>query len=77
MEPIFRSEVWDHMVLPMSESNEEAVCKSMASGCEAALQAYPTSLAEDIRVASSTGTKLKVALGIRMVNSAILLVSYG
>jgi hypothetical protein len=68
MEPIFRNEVWEHMLLPVSEANEEAVCKSMAAGCEGALQAYPTSLADDINALDScTDAKVRVALQIRMV----------
>eukprot|EP00892_Ulva_mutabilis_P002294 jgi/Ulvmu1/12065/UM083_0078.1 len=68
LESIFRNEAWGHMMEPVSEENEAAVCDSMVAGCEAALAAFPTTLAEDIRaldeLADDTSARA-VALRVR------------
>lgn len=49
LESIFRNEAWGHMMEPVSEENEAAVCESMAAGCEEALATFTASLAADLR----------------------------
>lgn len=42
LEPVFRREVWDFVSLPVSKSNERAVCDYLVGACEDALDAYGT-----------------------------------
>jgi [ribulose-bisphosphate carboxylase]/[fructose-bisphosphate aldolase]-lysine N-methyltransferase len=71
MEAIFRGEVWDFMRDPVSAANEEAVCTSMAAGCDAALEGYGTTLAEDIKALDTCDgaeeLERYIALRVRMV----------
>jgi [ribulose-bisphosphate carboxylase]-lysine N-methyltransferase len=34
LEALFRNNVWEFMLLPVSEENERAVCLSMIDGCK-------------------------------------------
>lgn len=73
MEAIFRNEAWGHMMVPVSRENEENVCTSMAGGCEQAVAAYPTTLADDIRALDAcTDARQRLALNIRMVRRWML-----
>eukprot|EP00898_Chlorokybus_atmophyticus_P003486 jgi/Chlat1/4138/Chrsp269S00809 len=47
LEPLFRSVAWQHVIDPVSEINEAAVCDGMIEGCTQALAAYPNSIEED------------------------------
>lgn len=40
LEAIFRSEIEEHLLDPISKSNENSVCETMISGCQEALQRY-------------------------------------
>lgn len=42
LESIFRKPVWDHLELPVSQSNEEFICKVIRKACESALSAHQT-----------------------------------
>lgn len=33
LEALFRNEVWDFMLQPVSQGNEDALCQSMIAGC--------------------------------------------
>lgn len=35
LEPLFRDELWSHLLLPVSQLNEGAMCDSMIEGIEA------------------------------------------
>ena len=71
MEAIFRGEAWDFMLNPVSEGNENAICASMASGCDAALAAYETSFADDIKALDACDAQQEperyIALQVRRV----------
>lgn len=73
MEPVFRGDVWDFMLKPVSKENEQAMCESMVAGCEAAMAGYSTSLADDLQeqAAMSPGDDpaKALALRIRMVST--------
>ena len=69
MESIFRNEAWGHMLEPVSQDNEAAVCESMVAGCEAALSAFTTSLAEDIRALDELGGVMSArAVALRVLS---------
>lgn len=51
MESIFRNEAWDHMLEPLSETNESMICETMVEGCKDALKPY-----RSISVSLSDGT---------------------
>lgn len=40
LEPVFRGEVWDFMMEPVSKANERAMCETAISACEARLEGY-------------------------------------
>ena len=71
MEAIFRGEAWDFMLNPVSEGNENAICASMASGCDAALVAYETSFADDLKALDACDAQQEperyIALKVRRV----------
>lgn len=51
LEAIFRGEVKEHLLDPVSKSNENSVCETMIAGCQEALQRYksiPTSSSNPI-----------------------------
>ena len=52
LEALFRNSVWDHLQLPISQENEEAVCDMILEGCNSALSGYPTSINE-VRISLS------------------------
>jgi [ribulose-bisphosphate carboxylase]-lysine N-methyltransferase len=68
LEAIFRNEVWEHMQQPVSEENEDAVCRSIVDGCIAVLAAYPTSIDEDITAlgAAAPGSRAAAAAAVRL-----------
>ncbi|KAL4444028.1 hypothetical protein ABPG75_011765 [Micractinium tetrahymenae] len=55
LESIFRSEVWEHMQLPVTEDNERACYQQLIDGCSAALAGYPTTIDEDLALLNSGG----------------------
>lgn len=71
MESVFRQEAWGFMQDPVSEENEKAMCESIVAGCEAAVAAYPTSLADDLGLQASMKaadtSPRALALRVRMV----------
>ncbi|KAG7667185.1 putative [Fructose-bisphosphate aldolase]-lysine N-methyltransferase, chloroplastic [Nannochloris sp. 'desiccata'] len=68
LEAIFRNEVWEHMQQPVSEENEDAVCRSIVDGCIAVLGAYPTSIEEDLTAlgAAAPGSRAAAAVAVRL-----------
>lgn len=50
LEALFRNEAWNHLSLPVSRENEEAVCTSMLDGLRAALAEYRTTIEEDLDI---------------------------
>lgn len=40
LEGVFRSDIWEHMSLPVSEENEKAVCDLVIGACEDGLERY-------------------------------------
>ncbi|MEW5304886.1 MAG: hypothetical protein WDW36_007463 [Sanguina aurantia] len=48
LETIFRDNVWEQLVLPVSEANEGGVCASIVEGAGEALSAYPSSIDQDM-----------------------------
>jgi len=40
LEALFRSEIEDHLLYPLSEENESDACDTMINGCQDALKAY-------------------------------------
>lgn len=40
LEAVFRKDIWEHMGLPVSAKNEEAVCATVIGACEDALEGY-------------------------------------
>ena len=75
MEAIFRDEAWEHMNQPVSVENETAVCENMIEGLRAAVQAYPTSLADDLKAADSAdvvpGTPADIGMRVRTVRAPV------
>ena len=73
MEAIFRGEVWGFMQDPVSKDNEQAVCTSMQAGCDAALEAYSTTLAQDIKALDACDAEAEpekhIALRVRLVRN--------
>lgn len=60
------------MMEPVSMENEASVCESMVAGCEAALDAFTASLADDLRALGELGQDTSaraVALRVRSVRS--------
>ncbi len=49
LEPIFSAQVWDFMQLPVSKTNEEAVCNFVIGACEDALDGYRVVDGEGVR----------------------------
>ncbi|KAI5062087.1 hypothetical protein GOP47_0022626 [Adiantum capillus-veneris] len=68
LEALFRNTVWEHLQLPVSRENEEAVCKAVLDGCRFALAAYPTTMDEDLNLLSrgDLSSRLKMAVAIRL-----------
>lgn len=40
LESVFRSDIWDHLSLPISPENEKAVCDTIIGACDDALDGY-------------------------------------
>ncbi|GMH34132.1 hypothetical protein BSKO_01966 [Bryopsis sp. KO-2023] len=40
LEALFRNDAWDHMMEPLSQTNEEMLCETMIGGCKEALRGY-------------------------------------
>lgn len=60
------------MMEPVSQENEAAVCASMVAGCEAALEGFDVSLADDLRALGELGDDTSaqaVALRVRTVRT--------
>ena len=63
LEALFRNSVWDHLQLPISQENEEAVCNMILEGCNSALAGYPTSINE-VRISLSLYTYIHTYIDI-------------
>lgn len=46
LESIFSNKIWDHLNLPVSQTNEELVCRVVRDACKSALSGYHTSIEE-------------------------------
>jgi [ribulose-bisphosphate carboxylase]-lysine N-methyltransferase len=68
LEAIFRNEVWEHMQQPVSEENEDAVCRSIVDGCITVLGAYPTTIEQDLAAlgAAAPGSRAAAAAAVRL-----------
>ncbi|MCO5554003.1 hypothetical protein L7F22_007529 [Adiantum nelumboides] len=74
LEALFRDTVWEHLQLPVSRDNEEAVCKAVLDGCRFALAAYPTTMDEDMSLlnAGELSSRLQMAVAIRLGEKKVL-----
>ncbi|KAL2653570.1 hypothetical protein R1flu_021698 [Riccia fluitans] len=74
LEALFRAAAWDHISLPVSKENEEAVCTAMLDGCRAALDGYSTTIDEDVRMleAGIEDPRLQVAVVVRLGEKRVL-----
>ncbi|KMZ71059.1 [Fructose-bisphosphate aldolase]-lysine N-methyltransferase,chloroplastic [Zostera marina] len=74
LESIFRKPVWDHLELPVSQSNEEFICKVIRKACESALSAHQTTIEQDERIMEqgNLDPRLGIAVGIRIGEKKIL-----
>ena len=50
LEAMFRDAAWSHFLGPISPENERAVCETVVQGCRAALERYPSTVEEDLRL---------------------------
>ena len=50
LEAMFRDAAWSHFLGPVSIENERAVCETVVQGCRAALERYPSTVEEDLRL---------------------------
>lgn len=70
LEALFRNDVWGHLLLPVSEANEQAVCRAMVEGAQEALTAYPTTIDEDLALLRSgqlkKGSRREMAVQVRL-----------
>lgn len=71
LEALFRNDAWGFMMQPVSEANEDALCRSMIEGCREALSAYPSSIDEDLELlrdddAVPRGSATRAAVMIRL-----------
>lgn len=46
LESIFRNTIWDHLQLPVSQANEELICRVVRDACRSALSGYHTTIEE-------------------------------
>ncbi|KAH7424534.1 hypothetical protein KP509_11G013100 [Ceratopteris richardii] len=74
LEALFRNSVWDHLQLPVSRVNEEAVCKAIVDGCHVALTSYPSTIDEDLNLLQDIelSPRLKIAAAIRLGEKRVL-----
>ena len=76
LEPIFRSEIWEHLYQPVSEENERHVCDVMIRGCNDVLARYGAGLDEDLldlrRDKYEPGSPGQAALLVRIGEQAAL-----
>jgi len=68
LEALFRDRCWELISEPVSEENERMVCESMLTGCQEALNAYPTTVKEDEALLRETplGSRAYVAIQARL-----------
>ncbi|XP_002983944.2 fructose-bisphosphate aldolase-lysine N-methyltransferase, chloroplastic [Selaginella moellendorffii] len=74
LEALFRNTVWDHLRLPISRENEEAICEAMIEGCRATLREYSSTIDEDTMLLNSSelSTRKKMAVVVRLGEKRIL-----
>ncbi|KAF6142705.1 hypothetical protein GIB67_018416 [Kingdonia uniflora] len=75
LESIFRNSIWDHLELPISQSNEELICRVVRDACKAALSGYKTTIEEDEKLLDGGNVldpRLEIAIGIRVGEKKVL-----
>lgn len=74
LESIFRNTVWGHLDYPVSQANEELICRVVCDACKSALSGYGTTLEEDEKLLESDNLnpRLKIAVGIRAGEKKVL-----
>ncbi|ERM94564.1 hypothetical protein AMTRI_Chr04g190680 [Amborella trichopoda] len=74
LESIFRNTVWGHLELPVSQPNEEFICKAVADACRSALSLYRTTIEEDEELLKKgkLELRLEIAVGVRLGEKKVL-----
>ncbi|KAG8050225.1 hypothetical protein GUJ93_ZPchr0009g2290 [Zizania palustris] len=74
LEALFRNAVWDHLELPVSPDNEEAICQVIRNACKSAIGAYHTTIEEDEELLERENLqpRLQIAVEVRVGEKKVL-----
>ncbi|KAK6921988.1 Rubisco LSMT, substrate-binding domain [Dillenia turbinata] len=74
LESVFRNTIWGHLELPISQANEELICRVVRDACKAALSGFHTTINEDedLRKRGNLSPRLEIAVGIRAGEKKVL-----
>ncbi|KAK6931267.1 Rubisco LSMT, substrate-binding domain, partial [Dillenia turbinata] len=79
-ESLFRNTTWGHLELPVSQANEELICRVVRDACIAALSGFHTTineyrcilLNEDLKKRGNLSPRLEIVVGIRAGEKKVL-----